>query len=217
MALGQSGFAPPPGGAHMPGNVGLTDVQLQQQQQGAVPMPAAQAASSVRKQMPAAPLITFTEQELSTAPNLKIDTESGRRSMPRGSSEASRSPTIHVNATPLSPTPTGTGTPLGGYFEAGDPAANNISVVMAARVAQRRRLARMWGLRSPPLPVGRGEALSTRSLVERSRPRRRLASLALRGLAHRVEARLHRPARRAQALRPSRSRTVPALSALQEQ
>ncbi|CBQ73540.1 conserved hypothetical protein [Sporisorium reilianum SRZ2] len=140
MALGQSGLAPQPGG-NLPGNVGLTDVQLQQQQQqGGGPAPAVQAAAPTRKHMPpAAPLITFTEQELKTAPNLKIDTESGRRSLSRGSSETSLSPTVQGNGTPMSPTPSGTGTPLGGIFGAAAPSADSMSLVMAARVAQRRR------------------------------------------------------------------------------
>ncbi|KAF6767576.1 hypothetical protein PSEUBRA_005916 [Kalmanozyma brasiliensis GHG001] len=148
MALGQGGFAPPVG-ANQPGNVGLTDVQLQQQQQGGAPMPAAQAASSVRKQMPAAPLITFTEQELKSAPMLQVDTESGRRGLPRGSSEALRSPPLQQIGTPLSPTPTGTGTPLGGFFEAGGPSANSINVVLAARAAQRRRASADAGSSQP--------------------------------------------------------------------
>ena len=137
MALGQSGLASPPiaANAALPGNVGKTDVQLQQQRTAAEALPAAQAASPVRKTLPSAPLITFTEQELQSAPVLKIDTETGRRAAPPRDANASPS----VSGTPMSPTPSGTGTPLGGIFGAVLPSADTVSAVMAARMAQRRR------------------------------------------------------------------------------
>ncbi|GAC95211.1 hypothetical protein PHSY_002786 [Pseudozyma hubeiensis SY62] len=140
MALGQSNLGSPLG-ANPPGNVGMTDVQLQQQaQSGGAPLPAVQAASSVRKQMPAAPLITFTEQELKTAPVLKVDTESGRRPMLRPGGQSPLRPSANqADGTPSSPTPSGAGTPMGGIFGAATPSADSINVVMAARVAQRRR------------------------------------------------------------------------------
>lgn len=140
MALGQSNLGSPLG-ANPPGNVGMTDVQLQQQaQSGGAPLTASQAASSVRKQMPAAPLITFTEQELKTAPVLKVDTESGRRLMMRPGGQSPLRPSANqADGTPTSPTPSGAGTPMGGIFGAATPSADSINVVRAARVAQRRR------------------------------------------------------------------------------
>ncbi|CDR88353.1 uncharacterized protein SPSC_04180 [Sporisorium scitamineum] len=179
MALGQSRLAPQPG-ANLPGNAGLTDVQLQQQQQQqqqqevapAPAAPAAQAASPTRKHMPlAAPLITFTEQELKTAPNLKIDTESGRRSLSRGSSESSLSSTVQGTGTPMSPTPSGTGTPLGGTFGGAVPSADSVNVVMAARVAQRRRASEDAG--SLQLAAGQG---SKRGVMDKITRRRLSAS-----------------------------------------
>ncbi|SPO26616.1 uncharacterized protein UTRI_03907_B [Ustilago trichophora] len=142
MALGQSGLAAGPiqiAGTNLPGNVGKTDVQLQQQTAGAEPTSAAQAASPTRKALPSAPLITFTEQELQSAPILKIDTETGRRTALQPRSEASNSSPTTLNGTPLSPTPSGTGTPLGGIFGAVVPSADTVSAAMAARMAQRRR------------------------------------------------------------------------------
>nr|CDI53976.1 putative protein [Melanopsichium pennsylvanicum 4] len=145
MALGQSGFASPPNtpasnvlGAAGAGNVGKTDVQLQQQQREAdsKTAPAAQAASSgTQKQLPAAPLVTFTEQQLQSAPQLSINTEYGRRAK----IQFPPSPTAEGNDTPMSPTPTGTSTPMGGIFGAVLPKSDSVSAVMAARMAQRHR------------------------------------------------------------------------------
>ncbi|SPO26318.1 uncharacterized protein UTRI_03907 [Ustilago trichophora] len=145
MALGQSGLAaaapPQIPATNLPSNVGKTDVQLQHQGPGAgaEPMPATQAASPTRKVLPSAPLITFTEQELQSAPILKIDTETGRRTALQPRHEASNSSPTMPNGTPLSPTPSGTGTPLGGIFGAVFPSADTVSAAMAARMAQRRR------------------------------------------------------------------------------
>lgn len=130
MALGQSSLATQPS-PNLPGNVGMTDVHLQQRsQQAGATIPASQTASSARKQMRAAPLITFTEQELKTTPVLQVDT-------------ASLSPTVtQGNGTPMSPTPSGMGTPLGGIFGAAgysEDSVDSVDVVKAARVAQRRR------------------------------------------------------------------------------
>ncbi|KAJ1018980.1 hypothetical protein NDA16_004783 [Ustilago loliicola] len=123
MALGQSGLASPPAPSPLPGNIGKTDVQLQHQHAGSSePTSAAQAASPMRKTLPSAPLITFTEQELATAPVLKIDTESGRRDAPL-------SPALRGNGTPLSPTPSGTGTPLDGIFGAVLPSADSKEII----------------------------------------------------------------------------------------
>lgn len=134
----------PPHMQAMPGNVGKTDVQLQHQVGGET-TPAAQAAAPLRKLLPSAPLITFTEEELrgNTAPMLlKVDTESGRRTVVR---DASLSPTV-LNGTPGSPTPSGTGTPMGGIFGAAVsmPSAGEVAASMAA--GQRRRASEDIGL-----------------------------------------------------------------------
>lgn len=121
LALGQSGL--------QAGNVGLTDVQLQSGE-------ATTAVKAASRKVAAPPLITFTEQELKNTPLLKVDTESGRRSLSRENSET-LSPQ-EDGGTPMSPTPSGTGTPLGGIFGA-NPSVDSINVVAAARVAQRRR------------------------------------------------------------------------------
>lgn len=168
MALGQSGLAIP--ASPMPGNVGKTDVQLQHQL-GTQPTPAAQAASPVRKVLPAAPLITFSEHELKSAPVLKVDTESGRRPA-RGSVDAT-SPTY--SATPLSPTPSGTGTPLGGIFGAVLPSAESVSAVMAARMAQRRR-ASDDATASSALPAADDANTMRRGVVDKAMRRRLSAS-----------------------------------------
>lgn len=132
MAFDQSSLSP-----QLPGNVGKTDVQLQHEQPAApVPVPAAQAAAPVRSRLPSAPLITFTEQELQSTSLLKIDTETGRRGASY-SADAPRSP--GSNGTPLSPTPSGTGTPMGGIFSATAPSAESVSTILAGRMAQRRR------------------------------------------------------------------------------
>lgn len=168
MALGQSGLASPAG--PLPGNVGKTDVQLQHQL-GAQPTPAAQAASPVRKVLPAAPLITFSEHELKSAPVLKVDTESGRR--PARTSIDATSPTY--SATPLSPTPSGTGTPLGGIFGAVLPSAESVSAVMAARMAQRRR-ASDDATASSAMPAAGDATTMRRGVVDKAMRRRLSAS-----------------------------------------
>lgn len=106
--------------------LGANDSQIKQ------PMPStestlrqAQSASSPRRTMPSAPLITFTPQETPTAPRLSIDIDAGRVPV--------RKP---APGFPTSPTPSGSETPMGGIFGTSEV---SMRLAEAARIAQRRR------------------------------------------------------------------------------